>query len=147
MESTRTSSFGDILFSLLIVIGGATLIVIAALADPVSYNSETVSFFGWTVPASCAFKKATGVPCSGCGLTRSWISFVHGNLALSFYFNPTGPLLLFYLIIQMVRHSILIFRNGKKFAPTFERMLDLAFLPILGLHIFAWIARVFLEIF
>lgn len=41
---------------------------------------------------SCPFRRATGWPCLGCGLTRAADRFVHGRLIGAFEVNPLGAL-------------------------------------------------------
>jgi hypothetical protein len=41
-------------------------------------------------PSFCPFKVATGLPCPGCGLTRSSVALLHGDLGTSLYFHPLG---------------------------------------------------------
>lgn len=48
-------------------------------------------------PLSCLFHKFTGWDCPGCGLTRAVLSFFAGDVSLSFYFHPLGPLLGLFL--------------------------------------------------
>ncbi|MCC7391607.1 DUF2752 domain-containing protein [Candidatus Sumerlaeota bacterium] len=38
----------------------------------------------------CYMKSTTGIPCPGCGLTRSVTSVFHGHLPLAFQYNPFG---------------------------------------------------------
>ncbi|WP_279105472.1 DUF2752 domain-containing protein [Gordonia paraffinivorans] len=45
-------------------------------------------------PGMCPFAMITGLPCPGCGLTRSWVAFMHGDIAAAFGFNLFGPVLL-----------------------------------------------------
>jgi len=42
---------------------------------------------------ACGSVVAFGRPCPACGLTTSWTSFLHGELAYSFATNWFGPLL------------------------------------------------------
>ena len=42
------------------------------------------------LPGTCTFQNVTGIPCPGCGLTRSFISLVHRNLADAWRYNPAG---------------------------------------------------------
>lgn len=45
------------------------------------------------MPSICAFHNFTGLPCPGCGLTRSWVSMAHGQFANAFVWHPLGPFL------------------------------------------------------
>lgn len=39
----------------------------------------------------CPFLKVTGLPCPGCGMTRSCLAGLQGNWAEVWCFNPFGP--------------------------------------------------------
>jgi len=40
----------------------------------------------------CPIKALTGIPCMGCGMTRAYISLLHGDLRHAFYYHPAFPL-------------------------------------------------------
>jgi hypothetical protein len=44
-------------------------------------------------PVLCPFRRFAGVPCPGCGLTRSVVATLDGRVADGFGFHPLGPLL------------------------------------------------------
>jgi hypothetical protein len=44
-------------------------------------------------PTLCVMHRTTGVPCPGCGLTRSFVATAHGDLGGAFAFHAFGPLL------------------------------------------------------
>lgn len=41
-------------------------------------------------PVLCPFRRATGLPCPGCGLTRSWVDLLHGRVGDAMAANPFG---------------------------------------------------------
>lgn len=41
----------------------------------------------------CLFRSVTGWPCPGCGMTRAWVSLLHGDVAGMFYHHPMAPLM------------------------------------------------------
>jgi hypothetical protein len=45
-------------------------------------------------PSFCPFKVATGLPCPGCGLTRSSVALLQGDLVMSLYYHPLGVAIL-----------------------------------------------------
>jgi Protein of unknown function (DUF2752) len=44
-------------------------------------------------PVVCPFRLATGLPCPGCGLARSWTALAQGDPGEAFARHPFGPLL------------------------------------------------------
>ena len=45
-------------------------------------------------PVVCPFRLMTGLPCPGCGLTRSWVYLLHGQPGAATAANPFGILVL-----------------------------------------------------
>lgn len=41
-------------------------------------------------PVICPFRRLTGLPCPGCGLTRSWVHLAHGRWDDAFAAHPFG---------------------------------------------------------
>ena len=59
-----------------------TAMLIGAAIIPVTWLTTT--------PSLCPFKRVTGLPCPGCGMTRSVVTLLHGDLAASLYYHPLG---------------------------------------------------------
>lgn len=60
-------------------------------------------------PIICPFRRLTGLPCPGCGLTRSWVYGAHGWWGESFSAHPFGLLLLLAVLalgIAVVRAQV-----------------------------------------
>lgn len=62
-----------------------------------------IFFFGFE--NTCLIKNITGIPCPGCGLTRSGLSLVQLNFKDVFYYNPMIFLVIFSVIIVFFRKS------------------------------------------
>lgn len=41
-------------------------------------------------PIICPLRRLTGLPCPGCGLTRSWVHLAHGQIGESLAAHPFG---------------------------------------------------------
>jgi hypothetical protein len=63
----------------------------------------------------CPFRLVTGLPCPGCGLTRSWVALLHGNLADSIRWHPLGP-------ITVVVAVLLVLGVHRRFPGLMERI-------------------------
>jgi len=73
--------------------------------------------FVWTPDALprielCAMHRLTGIPCPGCGLTRSFCAISHGDFAAAYHFNPFGYL--FYVAALLAAVDPI----ARKLAPT-----------------------------
>lgn len=53
-------------------------------------------------PVLCPFRALTGLPCPGCGLTRSWVYLMHGDLGSALASNWFGPVLIVAVIALTV---------------------------------------------
>lgn len=82
------------------VILGLCLAILAAALSLQVPDDEHVRIPGLnvTLPETCYFKRLVGIGCPGCGLTRCFISALHGDFSRAWQFNPAGfPALLFVL--------------------------------------------------
>jgi len=53
------------------------------------------------LPETCLSRRVFGVSCPGCGLTRSFVAFAHGNLREALRFNAVGPILFLICVLQI----------------------------------------------
>ena len=72
-------------------------LVVAAVGVAALANPDTIE----DGPIICPFRLMTGLPCPGCGLTRSWVYLVHGQWQDSWSSNPFG-LVLFAIAVGYV---------------------------------------------
>ena len=62
-------------------------------------------------PSFCPFRVWSGLPCPGCGLTRSVVALAHGDLAGSLYFHPLGVAVVLALLAVAVAELALAARR------------------------------------
>ena len=74
----------------------ATLLLASALL-PLPHDNAIAG-----MPSICAFHNFTGLPCPGCGLTRSWVSMAHGHGGEALAWHPLGPLLFVAALIYAI---------------------------------------------
>jgi hypothetical protein len=77
----------------LVYLGMTTSLVAAPLLSP-----QAVA----TGPVLCPFRRLTGLPCPGCGMTRSFVALAHGDVGASFSFHPLGPLMMAIFVVALV---------------------------------------------
>jgi hypothetical protein len=71
----------------------------------------------------CGFKKFTGLPCPGCGLTHSFCALGKGDLAGAVSFNLLGPPLFLLFVLVWLR-SACVLLNKHKPVSAFDRMAE-----------------------
>lgn len=90
---------------------GVACVGVAAVMSPAGIDDG---------PVICPFRRLTGLECPGCGLTRSWVHAMHGNLGTSWAEHPFGiPLLLFVLGLAV---TVLVRRARRRPAPDLNRL-------------------------
>jgi hypothetical protein len=73
-----------------------------------SVIAVSVAFKATTLPRVdlCSFHRLTGLPCAGCGLTRSFCSISHGEFSQAWGYNPFGYLAYAVAIAILLRPLI-----------------------------------------
>ena len=73
-------------------IAAILLFQLAAAYALLTADRETVFFEGRPIRVACSFKQHFGVPCPACGISRSLVLTLHGDVASASELNPGGPL-------------------------------------------------------
>ncbi len=63
-------------------------------------------------PVICPFRLATGLPCPGCGLTRSWVHLLHGQLVEALTANPFGIVALALAVLLVGTVAWVVVQRG-----------------------------------
>jgi hypothetical protein len=63
-------------------------------------------------PVICPFRRLTGLPCPGCGLTRSWVYLAHGWWRESFAAHPFGVVAVVAAVALVVSVTLAVVRRG-----------------------------------
>jgi hypothetical protein len=69
----------------------ALCLLVGLLIRPDEGDGGTIlTLFGLPLPSVCWFRFSTGIPCAGCGLTRSVVLLLHGRVGASLAIHPFG---------------------------------------------------------
>jgi hypothetical protein len=60
------------------------------------------------VGSICSFQNFFGLPCPGCGLTRSFVAMGHGLFQESYRWHPLGPFLFGLTVIYLIASLFLL---------------------------------------
>lgn len=74
----------------------------ALILVPAEPGTHHLQLGGVPMPQTCIFRNLTGIPCPGCGLSRSVVAAMHGDVVMSFAYHRLGLLTLVYIFFQFV---------------------------------------------
>jgi hypothetical protein len=128
---------------LIVLIVCAGIITGAWLLTPPSHIEEGLRLFGVRLPPVCTFRRTTGLPCPGCGLTRSLTEIIHGHIASGFEYHPLGLLTLIYLTLQAAYRSLwLTWPRLRSRLQSWGAYLNSAFIYLAVLYGLNWFHRI-----
>lgn len=85
---------------LVILIACFCILAAALILQPASPGTSHLRLGKIYMPDMCILRITTGVPCPGCGLSRSLVAAVHGDFGRSLAFHRLGLLTLVYVFLQ-----------------------------------------------
>ena len=68
------------------------------------------------LPSVCLFYNLTGLPCPGCGLTRSFVCLGHGRFWEALHWHPLGPAIFFVFALLWLRCGV-FWLTGRTWLP------------------------------
>ena len=124
----------------LVILAASSSILFAALLLIPARPGDPLRIGGNAVPNVCLLRQASGLPCPGCGLTRSLVAGVHADWAGSLAHHRMGLLVLGYLVLQsLARLAWLGMRRLRDRLTVLCRALDVSLVPLLLLLVLNWI--------
>lgn len=94
---------------------------------------------GYSSPFSCPILHFTGIPCPGCGMTRSFLAIARGDLPTAFEYHLFGPLFFSAIVLGMGYLSLEILTRQRWSIPRLSRWwqrwhIALMLLTLLGIY-------------
>ena len=78
-----------------------TLVLISGLASRIA-----------AIPHFCLLQRVLGVPCPGCGISRSLLAAAHGHFSAAWNFNPAGIVFWFFLVYEIAARILIVWRDS-----------------------------------
>ena len=94
----------------LMFLGPLLLLALFFLLPPPAGSGKTVA----GLPSLCLFYNVTGLPCPGCGITRSLVCCAHGRFGQAFDFHPLGLLVFTGLLGITLIGAVSAIRPGRQ---------------------------------
>jgi hypothetical protein len=117
---------------------GAALVFYPHPTDP-----SVVLIAGIPFGGECGMKTMFGIPCPQCGMTRSWVNLVRGNVIEAFTFNAAGALLLLWIASAGVIGAVRLATGRKRLMePPWIVLFSWAMFWIIVPYTALWIARI-----
>jgi len=114
------------------------LFLLAAGVVALAFLLPTLKSHHAWLDVPCLFKKATGLPCLACGLTRSFVFTAHWNLYKAFDMHLLGPgLFVLTCAIAAYLGTALAFGFRVKYQLA-TRTRRIAFWSVLGIFLVCW---------
>lgn len=97
-------------------VGTAVLLQCAATAWLLQADGEEVYLLGHPIGWVCALRSRYGLPCPTCGMTRSIVLTLHGEIGRAWRLAPAGPVAVFGLLLFAAAMLVLarVQRSGRK---------------------------------
>lgn len=84
------------------------LLIGVFVLSPPEVESGQIALGRLTLPGVCIFKNLTGLPCPGCGLTRSMTAAIRGNVSQSWMFHRLGLMTTIYILLQFLLNLMIL---------------------------------------
>lgn len=121
----------------------AGVLMAAAVLSIQGGSQIVVPVIDQPLPELCSFKRMWGLPCPGCGLTRSCVALVHGELATSWTYNPAGVMIVLLLAFQLPFRLLQLWRIHRGSAAiSLGLAVPLTLLGLTALLIGHWAVRI-----
>lgn len=125
MSITQAPATRRLASSELVAAAGVAALGVSALLSPEHIEDG---------PVICPFRRLTGLPCPGCGLTRSWTYLTHGWWRESLHVHLFGPILA--LVVLVLAVAVVRAWVRRTPAPSLDRLVRH---PVALLVIVAWL--------
>lgn len=99
---------GELFPHLVVFIACFCILIGAFILTPADSGTPYVRLGGVPIPNVCTIKNLTGLPCPGCGLARSIVAGIHGDVGMSLTYHRLGLLTLYYVCLQFVYSLIML---------------------------------------
>lgn len=118
---------------------GALLFALALVPKPETDGIHT-ELMGLRMPTLCLYRATSGMDCPACGLTRSFMYLVRGDVTHAVRCNPLGPLF-FLIVVLQIPYRLVVLGAGRRPPDIPERWRSVVRNAVLAGVVLLWAAR------
>ena len=116
--------------------GCAAVLIGSAVLRP---TAEGLSLWGWGWPFHCWLHETLGMQCALCGMSRSFCSLAHGDLAASVRFHPLGSATFALVCLEVPYRLYCLARRAKRPRPGLIRFHRRAVALVAAVILMTWL--------
>ncbi|WP_425613755.1 DUF2752 domain-containing protein [Anatilimnocola sp. NA78] len=126
-----------------LLVVSAAVMALAATMSIHQVEEVRLPFTWFSLPELCYFRRNTGLACPGCGLTRSFIAFGHGQLLAAWHFNPAGVLFFPIVVFQIPYRLAQLLRLKRGLRPwNLGTIAQGVFIALFLVMVVQWLAKI-----
>jgi hypothetical protein len=135
-----THTEGELIAHWIIIFFCAVILLGGLVLSPPDAYSPYLHIGHIPIPDTCSFKNLTGLPCPGCGLTRSIVAAMHGDFRASLMYHRLGLLTLAYVCLQFLyRLVMIVVPTLRTHVFSFGNILNIGIIGLAVLFVLNWI--------
>lgn len=136
---TGTHREGELTGHWIVLILCAGILLGGLLLSPPNRGSTYLRIFSIPIPDTCSFRNLTGLPCPGCGLTRSIVAGMHGDFRASLVYHRLGLLTLVYICLQFFyRMCVIVVPPLREYTTGLGKILNRGFIVLAVIYVINW---------
>lgn len=105
------------------LIFAASIILLSCILTPSNSQDDRVTIFGFKTPILCLHRLIYNKPCPGCGLTRSFVCFAHGDIRTSYNYHRLGIPLFIIILLQIPIRLYLLRVGSSGYTPLIKKII------------------------
>lgn len=117
------------------------VLLLSAILTPRGNTQLLLPVLGWPLPEICFTRRWLGIACPGCGLTRSLVAMMHGQVRSAWQFNPAGLAVFAAVAFQLPYRTWHLWRRLRGSAAPRPVWLNWSWAVIGTALVIQWLAR------
>ena len=124
-----------------------SIVFLSFVLSPGTSQDDRVELFGIKIPVLCPHRAIFNKPCAGCGLTRSFVNFAHGNIDVAYNYHKIGIPLFLLVFLQIPIRIYLLIKGSTAYTELIKKLILYPAIACFIALIMNWLVFVFRSTF